>query len=74
MELVLGWLCALLLFSMDAGLLLWIGYNFLVEMQPEAQRRKPRPALLLALAMLVAAVYRIRLLLSGREMLGYSDA
>ena len=35
-----------LVFLIGAAILAWIGYNYLIEMQPEAEGRNPLPALL----------------------------
>jgi len=74
MRSVFVWCWALLLLLMGAGLLFWVGYNFLVEMQPEAEERNPLPALILGSGMLVVAVYRIRILITGGEASEESDA
>lgn len=54
----LGWGLLLVLFG--TGLLAWIGYNFLIEMQPEAEGRSPVAPLIFAVSILLIGISRIR--------------
>ena len=47
------------------GLLGWIGYNHLIEMQPEAQGQDPLIPLVFAIGMIATGVWRIRRTAAG---------
>jgi hypothetical protein len=38
------------------GLLGWVGYNFLIEMQPEAERRNPIAPVLFSIALIYTGI------------------
>ncbi len=54
----LGW--GGLLVLLGVGLLAWLGYNFLIEMQPAAEGRNPIPPTVFAVAMIGIGITRIR--------------
>ena len=41
-------------------LVVWIGYNYLVEMQPEAQGRNPLPAIIVSVLFIFGGIKMIR--------------
>ena len=49
-----------LIFFMGAALLLWVGYNLFISMQPEAQGRNPIPAVLVSAGLLFVGAKWIR--------------
>ncbi len=49
-----------LVILVGALILGWIGYNYLIEMQPEAQGRNPLPALLFSAAAIFVGIKMFR--------------
>jgi hypothetical protein len=45
---------------MGSAILLWVGYNFLIERQPETQGSNPFPAIGVSLAMIFVGIMWIR--------------
>ncbi len=66
-----GW--GTLLIVLGVGLLVWIGYNLFVEMQPAAEGRSPVVPTLFALALVAAGVFRLRTQLRGTDHRGRDD-
>jgi len=68
---VFGW--GYLLVFMGVALLLWIGYNLFVEMQPEAEGLSPRAGFALAVGMIGVGIARIRSQLRKRDNMDPKD-
>ena len=49
-----------LILLIGSAILLWVGYNFFIEMQPEAQGRNPLPPIGLSGAMIYVGIMWIR--------------
>jgi hypothetical protein len=45
---------------MGCAILLWVGYNLLIERQPEAQGRNPLPAIGVSIAMIWVGIMWVR--------------
>ena len=45
---------------MGCAILLWVGYNLLIERQPEAQGRNPLPAIAVSAAMIWVGIMWVR--------------
>ncbi len=45
---------------MGSTILLWVGYNLLIERQPETQGRSPLPAIVVSAAMIFVGVKWVR--------------
>ena len=53
-------LIGILLLILGLALLIWIGYNLLIEMQPEAEGRNPLVAFALGVAMVITGIIKMR--------------
>lgn len=45
---------------MGSAILLWVGYNLFIEMQPEARGHSPLPAIGISVAMIIVGIMWIR--------------